>query len=249
MPTYITEGVVLRRIDYGEADRILTVLTRDRGKVGVIARGVRKPRSRLAAHTDLFSRSRLQLAQGRGELDVLAQAETLQALPPAGARHAACAGICAELADRVLESHHADSEVYDLVIGALSDCHDQSRDPRAAMIWFARRMVDRLGYAPQLSDCASCGTRLPEAPADFSAVAGGLLCDRCAPSDPGAVHCSVRAIKVLRVAATGDGALFHRLRLDAETVTTLEGVVEQELAFHLDRRLRSFDVLRALERR
>ena len=77
MPTYLTEGVILRRVDYGEADRILTVLTREHGKIGVIARGVRKAGSRLAAHTDLFARSRMQLARGRGELDVLTQAETV----------------------------------------------------------------------------------------------------------------------------------------------------------------------------
>jgi len=70
MPTYSDEGIVLRRIDYGEADRILTVLTLEHGKIGVIARGVRKSQSRLASRTDLFTRSRMQLARGRGELDV-----------------------------------------------------------------------------------------------------------------------------------------------------------------------------------
>jgi len=77
MATYNDEGIVLRRIDYGEADRILTVLTRAHGKIGVIARGVRRPQSRLASRTDLFVRSHMQLAKGRGELDVLAQAEPI----------------------------------------------------------------------------------------------------------------------------------------------------------------------------
>src|SRR4029077_3426458 len=139
MPTYSDEGIVLRRIDYGEADRILTVLTLEHGKIGVIARGVRKSQSRLASRTDLFTRSRMQLARGRGELDVLTQAETVAATPlRSDARRAACASLCAELTDRVLESHHADAEIYALVAGALTACADPERDPRAATVWFAR---------------------------------------------------------------------------------------------------------------
>jgi DNA repair protein RecO (recombination protein O) len=115
------------------------------------------------------------------------------------------------------------------------------------MVWFARRMIDRLGYAPQLHDCASCGRTLPEQPAHFSATAGGLLCARCAPHDPAAVECSVRVIKVLRTAASDDADLWARLRFDTQTLATLELIVERELEHHLDRQLRSFEVLRAIE--
>jgi DNA repair protein RecO (recombination protein O) len=153
------------------------------------------------------------------------------------------------LTDRVLESHHADPEIYALVASALTACADPERDPRAAIVWFARRMVDRLGYAPQLVDCVSCERLLPEATAWFSAPGGGLLCARCAPGDPEAVECGVRVIKVLRAAADGDEALWLRLRLDTATLQTLERIVESELAHHLDRRLRSIDVLRAIEGR
>ncbi len=250
VPTYLTEGVILRRVDYGEADRILTVLTREHGKIGVIARGVRRSGSRLAAHTDLFARSRMQLARGRGELDVLTQAETLgSTVPLADARRAACASVCAELADRVLEANHPDEGTFDLVVEALIDCTDASRDPRAALVWLTRRMIDRLGYAPQLQLCASCSLQLPMASAWFSAIAGGLLCDRCATADPGAVECSVRVIKVLRVAAGGDAELYRRLRLDEPSLATLEVVAERELAQHLERQLRSLAVLRAIEGR
>lgn len=250
MSTYVTEGVVLRRVDYGEADRILTVLTRDHGKLGVIARGVRKPGSRMAAHTDLFARSRMQLAHGRGELEVLTQADGMGGgRELADARHAACAAVCAELADRVLESHHADEEMFELVAAALADCTTPNRDPRVALVWLTRRMIDRLGYAPQLHECTVCGAALAERAAHFSASGGGLLCPRCAPSDPAAVECSVRVIKVLRVAASGDEELYRRLRLDEATLATLEVVAERELAQHLDRQLRSLTVLRAIERR
>jgi DNA repair protein RecO (recombination protein O) len=248
VPTYVDEGIVLRRVDYGEADRVLTVLTRHHGKVGVLARGVRKAGSRLAAHTDLFTRSTLQLARGRGELEVLTEARRLGAATPMGdVRRSACASLCAELADVALEpGHPLDEGLYDLVAEALAGCSDPARDPRSAAVWFARRMIDRLGYAPELHRCASCGRRLEERPARFSAAGGGLLCPACAPGDPEGVDCPVAAIKVLRVAAAGDAGLYARLRLGPEVLTVLEAVVERELARHIDRRLRSLEVLRSL---
>ncbi len=116
-------------------------------------------------------------------------------------------------------------------------------------MWLTRRLIDRLGYAPQLHACAACATSLPEASAWFSAAAGGLLCDTCSTADHGAVECSVRVIKVLRVAAAGDAGLYRRLRLDEPSMVTLEAVAERELAQHLERQLRSLAVLRAIERR
>jgi len=249
--SFTDEGIVLRRVNYAEADRVLTVLTRDHGKVGVIVRGVRRPGSRMAAQTDLFERSRMQLAEGRGELLVLAQAQRASGPPPGLAgdpRRSACAAVIAELTDRVLEGHHPDSAVYALVAASLDELGDPGRDPRRALVWFGRQMIDRLGYGPQLDRCASCSRPLAEAPAGFSAAGGGLLCPDCRPGDPGAIACSVRVIKVLRVAAAGDAGTWGRLRLDPDALSTLEAIIERELEHHLDRRLRSWEVLRALER-
>lgn len=249
--SFTDEGIVLRRVNYGEADRILTVLTRGHGKVGVIARGVRKAGSRMAAQTDLFERSRMQLAEGRGELLVLAQAQRASG-PPAGlatdARRSACAAVVAELTDRVLEGHHPDGAVFVLVAESLDELGDPERDPRRALVWFARQMIDRLGYAPELQQCVACSRRLAEAPAAFSPAGGGLLCPDCRRDDPTAIDCPVRVIKVLRVAAAGDATTWSRLRLDHDALATLEAIIERELEHHLDRRLRSWEVLRALER-
>jgi len=249
--SFTDEGIVLRRVNYGEADRVLTVLTRDHGKVGVMARGVRKAGSRFAATTDLFVQSRMHLAEGRGELLVLTQAERSQGwsdLAFSEHRRAGCAAVIAELTDRVLEGHHADAAVFGLVASAIREVADPERDPRSALVRFARQMIDRLGYAPQLHLCAYCGRRLPEAAAGFSAAGGGLLCAACRPTDPDALDCPVRVIKVLRVAAEGDAATWARLRLDAPTLAALESIIERELDYHLDRRLRSWEVLRAMER-
>ena len=249
--SFTDDGIVLRRVNYGEADRILTVLTREHGKLGVIARGVRKSGSRMAAQSDLFERSRMQLAEGRGELLVLTQAQRSSG-PPAGGdgdpRRAACAAVVAELTDRVLEGNHPDPDVFSLVAESLGEVGDPGRDPRRALVWFARRMIDRLGYGPELQRCVSCSRLLPEAAVVFSAAGGGLLCADCRHGDAQAIECPVRVIKELRVAARGDAATWARLRLDAEDLAVLEAIIERELEHHLDRRLRSWEVLRALER-
>ncbi|MBO0688766.1 MAG: DNA repair protein RecO, partial [Candidatus Dormibacteraeota bacterium] len=101
MATYRDEALILRKLDYGEADRILTLLTREHGKVGVIAKGVRRPASRLAAVLELFMHVDVQLARGRN-LDVVTQAVRLPGPRfPADVERTARAALVAELADRV----------------------------------------------------------------------------------------------------------------------------------------------------
>ena len=247
MSTIVDDGVVLRRINYAEADRILTVLTREHGKLGVIARGARRPRARMASHTDIFAHSRMQLASGRGELMTLTQAQRLdQGAILSDPVRTACAAVITELTDRVIEPHHADVEAYLLLVEALQACLHSPQDPAQALAWFARRLIDRLGYAPQLQACVACQEPLAEAVAWFSASGGGLLCGTCHRIDGNAVECPVRVIKVLRCIASADAATYWRLNLDAATLRTLEDVVERELAEHLERNLRSFEVLRQL---
>src|SRR5579872_6165741 len=194
MPTYREEAIVLRKLDYGEADRIYTLLTRGHGKVGAIARGVRKNTSRLAPALDLFARVDVLLAAGRS-LDVVAQVQRLPGprleADPDLTAHAA---LIAELAERVTEDRHPLEGIYELTAVALRDLALEP-DPRRATAWFLMQALELLGFGPQLQACASCERPLPQAPAAFSAVAGGLLCDRC--SDPGWTRLSVAAIKVL----------------------------------------------------
>lgn len=246
--TFIDEAIVLRRVNYAEADRILTVITREHGKLGVISRGSRKAGSKLAAHTDLFSRSRMEFTKGRGELLVLTQAQQVRGIETDDPRRAATAAVIAELTDKVLENAHPDAALFELICTTIDAAMNKNLDPRAALVWFTRQLLDRLGYAPQLQRCAQCETELPEAEAVFSPASGGLLCARCAPSDPSGVICSVRVIKMLRVCEGRDASLWFRLKFDVESLDDLEFVAEREIEFHLDRRLKSWDVLRALER-
>jgi DNA repair protein RecO (recombination protein O) len=243
LTTYRDEAVVLRKLDYGEADRIYTLLTRDHGKLGAIARGVRKGTSRLAAPLELFARIDVLLAQGRN-LDVISQ---VQRLPgprvEADPEQTAHAGLIVELAERVTEDRHPLEGVYELTSRALSDLATEP-DPRRATAWFLMAALDLLGFSPQLHTCASCDRELPAQPAAFSAAAGGLLCDQCA--DPGWRRLALAAIKVLRVMQARDGALYGRLKLEGELVAQVEETLESHLEHHLERRLNSLRFLRQM---
>jgi len=259
MPTYQADAIVLRRLDYGEADRILTLLTREHGKLSAIARGARKSQARAGA-LDLFGRSRMMLAKGHN-LDVVAQVERR-----GDARHisgdmqrTAYASLVAEVVDKVLEDRHPVDDVFDLVVETLDRLNLPSRSSRADACWFLMRILDLLGYQPQLQDCAGCGAASPSPSTGegrgggaaenrvwFSPLLGGLLCPRCGGHDQAGSALSLTAVKVLRVMQAGDGALYDRLRLTPELLDEVERALEDQLEYHLDRHLKSLDFLRSV---
>ena len=235
--------MVLRKLDYGESDRIYTLLTREHGKVGVLARGVRRSTSRLASALELFSLVDVQLAKGRN-LDVVVQAVRLPGpRVEADVERTAHAGLIAELADRVSEERHPLEGIYELTVVALAELARED-EPRRASAYYVMVALDLLGYAPQISACASCGRPLPAASAAFSPVAGGFLCENCA--QPGMHLVSVSVLKVLRLMASGDIGLYRRLKLDAELMREVEMVLEAQLEHHLERQLRSLKFLRQM---
>ncbi len=236
MSTYRDHAVILRKLDYGEADRIFTLLTRSHGKVGAIAKGVRRPESKLAHALELYTHIDVLLAKGRGELDVVAQVERL-----AGKR-----ALIAELAERVCEDRHPVDGIYELTVMALDELARET-DPRRASSYFLMSALDLLGYAPQLSSCASCERPLEAKPAAFSATAGGFLCDRC--DELGMPKVSLAAIKVLRLMAAGDLQTYRRLKLDSDLMEEIEQVLTMQLEHHLDRRLKSLQFLHDMRAR
>ncbi len=241
LATYRDRAVVLRKLDYGEADRIFTLLTRTHGKVGAIAKGVRRPESKLGPSLELYGHVDVMLAKGRGDLDVVAQVQRMPGLRIAGdVERVSHAALIAELAERVCEDRHPVDGVYELTVMALDELARET-DPRRASAYFLSAALDLLGYAPQLSDCAICGRPLSAKPAAFSAEAGGFLCDRCA--QPTMALIPLAAIKVLRLMASGDLDTYRRLRMDRPLIDAVEGVLTAQLEHHLDRRLKSLQFL------
>ena len=231
----------MRKLDYGEADRIFTLLTREHGKVGAIAKGVRKQSSKLGPSLEVFGLVDVLLAKGRGELDVIAQVQRVPGYRIEGdVERMAHAALIAELTERVCEDRHPLDGVYELAVTAMVELSRET-DPRRASAWFLMSALDLLGYAPQLMSCASCERLLPAAPAAFSAEAGGFLCDLCAL--PAMDLTALAAIKVLRLMASGDLETYRRLKLDGKLMNSIDGVLQSQLEYHMDRRLKSLAFL------
>ena len=249
MPTYQADAIVLRRLDYGEADRIVTLLTREYGKLAAIAKGARRGTARAGSSLDLFARSRMMLAKGRN-LDVVTQVEHR-----GDVRHisgdldrTAYACLVSEVVDKVLEDRHPVDEMFTLVVDTLDRLNATERSPRADAAWFVMRILDQLGYLPQLRDCPSCSRPLPESSAWFSALLGGVLCQACGSHEQAGSPLSVNGLKVLRLMATGQVELYDRLRLTSELLDEVDAVLHAQLEYHLDRRLKSLEFIRSIRR-
>src|SRR5437870_7233004 len=180
-----TESVVLRSIRYGEADRILHLYTPARGRVGAIAKGVRRARSRFGGRLEPFFRLRIELHEGRGELLTVTGAQTVDAHTRLrGDAHAldAAARAC-DAVSRLFETPEPHPEVFNLLCRALSLLDEQAgvsapvASRHASALAFRLKLLLAAGLAPQLSGCASCGER--EHLAGFSGAAGGVVCEAC----------------------------------------------------------------------
>ena len=185
----------------------------------------------------------MQLARGRN-LDVITQAVRVPGPRiEADVERTAHASLIAELADRVSEERHPVEGLFELTALALDELAREP-EPRRASAYFMMVALELLGYGPRLTACASCDRPLPEAPASFSPAAGGFLCESCA--QPGMHQVSVQALKVLRLMAGGGIELYRRLKLDARLMGEVELVLEAQLEYHLDRKLKSLRFLRQM---
>lgn len=240
MPTYRDEAVVLRTHKLGEADRIITMLSRRHGKVRAVARGVRRTSSKFGARLEPFSHVDLQFATGR-TLDVITQAVTLHPYsePLAHDYERYTIGqVMIETADRlVTEEGEPALQQYQLLVGALhaltAGTSDGPRPPAMVMDAYLLRSVALAGYAPTLGDCARCGATGPHEA--FSPQLGGMVCRRCRP--PGSAHPAPDTVAYLGALLAGD---WPATRAVADTtVRQGSGLVAAFIGWHLERGLRS----------
>ncbi len=181
--TVKTEAIVLRSIRYGEADRILHLYTAQRGRVGAIAKGARRPKSRFGGRLEPFFRLDLLLHEGRGELLTVTQAATVNGYPrlrASAATLAAGARAC-DAVLRLLDSAEPNPSAYNLLCRYLALLDDPAAAPQAATLpaalSFRLKLALVAGFSPELASCARCGEA--EHLAGFSGAAGGVVCASC----------------------------------------------------------------------
>jgi DNA repair protein RecO (recombination protein O) len=236
VPLYRDEAIVLRTHKLGEADRIITLLTRHHGRVRAVAKGVRKTTSRWGSRLEPFTHVDLQLAEGRN-LDVVTQADTLDAFPSRLGGHYdryTAGTVMLETAERlVVEDKEPALQQFLLLVGALRAMVDVGRPPHQVLDSFLLRSLAVAGYAPSFEGCARCGLEGPHR--SFSPSAGGMLCSTCRV--PGAMNPSVETVALLGALLAGDWDLVEASEPRHRKEAT--GMVAAYLQWHLERGLKS----------
>jgi DNA repair protein RecO (recombination protein O) len=236
MPLYRDVAVVLRTYKLGEADRIVVLLTRGRGKVRAVAKGVRRTGSKFGSRLEPGSHVQVQLHEGRGDLDLVTQAETIEPHHRCRADLSRMGHVAALLdaVEQIAEDRGPSPRLFDVLVGGLRTVED--RNPPALVGAFYLKLLAVEGVSPALDRCATCGA--DDAMLLWAPEAGGV---RCGPCGGGRVV----APEVLSVArAVLGGGLNAVLDLPMGSAThELEVLASGLLESHLERRLRAIRVL------
>jgi DNA repair protein RecO (recombination protein O) len=234
VPVYRDEAVVLRTHKLGEADRIVTLLSRRHGKIRAVAKGVRRTGSKFGSRLEPFMVADLQLYEGRS-LDVVQQAETLGAYGAEIAGDYAAytaANAMVETADRLTEAEGS-LQQYLLLVGALRSLSRREHTPGLTLDSYLLRALSIAGWAPSFGSCSRCGKPGPHD--RIVPQLGGVVCEDCAP--PGTAHVDEQTLELLGALLSGEWA--EAEASDEHTRTRASGIVAAYLQWHLERGLRS----------
>ena len=234
---YRTPAVILKRTDLGEADRIVTFFSRDVGKIRAVAKGVRRTTSRSAGHLEPFTLSDVLFAVGR-ELDVISQADTLEAFREVreDVELTTHAYYLAEVVDLLTEDRLENREVFDTLVEGLRSLRSTS-EPKLVLIVFHLKLLEALGYRPELRECVNCRVTIEPERNHFSALLGGVLCPSCGPGEATARDIGTSALKLLRFLQLTHGERAVNVR--PEVTREAEGLLRDYAEHIVERRLRS----------
>ena len=242
------EAVVLRHTDWGEADRLLWLYSFELGKVRAVAKGVRKPRSRKAGHLEPFTRSSLLLARGR-EILIVTQADTIDAFLPLrdDLVRATYASYVVELLDRFTYEEGENRSLYRLLTDTLARLC-RPNDLELVLRYYELRLLDLLGFRPQLFECVGCEAEILPQDQYFSAQQGGTLCPKCGARLSGSRPISMQALKYMRHFQRSNFSEASRARPTPELNREIEIIMQHYLTYLLERNLNTPVFLRRVRK-
>jgi DNA repair protein RecO (recombination protein O) len=242
------EAVILRHSEFGEADRLLTLFSREQGKIRAIAKGARKLLSRKAGHLEPFTRAALLLARGR-DMWIVTQAETVE--PFTALREdlllTGYASYTVELLDRFSYEEGANPELYRLQVETLERLC-AGVDPYMVVRFYEFRLLDLLGFRPQLFTCVSGGETIRAEDQFFSPSLGGVLCPHCGSGAADAHPVSLEALRYMRHYQRSSWSRVEKAAVPQAVRQEMEALLQHYLTHLLERRLNSPDFLSAIRR-
>ena len=236
MPTYRDEAVVLRTHKLGEADRIVTMLTKAHGKVRAVAKGVRRTASKFGSRLEPFMVADVQLYEGKS-LDTVNQAESLGSYGSeivADYQLYTAANVMVEIADRLTDTEPAPQQ-YLLLVGGLRSLSRGEHPATLTLNSYLLRALSIAGWAPSFDSCAKCGTVGRHE--HFVVQLGGVVCSGCAPT--GAVGIDGGTVEVLDALVRGDWDRAEAA--DPKSWSRADGLVSAYTQWHLERGLKSLE--------
>jgi len=237
---------VLRRIDLGEKDRIITLFSREHGKLSAVAKGARRPGSKLSGACEPFTYSKMLLSSGR-DLDVLSQAEIRESFPNVKSDIGAVAhGVyLLELVNSFVDQRQPNQDIFDTLLSAMYVL-EGGTDPELAARYFEVQLLTVLGYEPHFEACLRCGRTPQREKVSFSPSMGGIICSNCgnAPSDaivvPYAISSYVTALRSV------EPHRIRELRFPKGARRDLARLLRWHIRYRLEHDLRSTDFIDAL---
>ncbi len=247
--SYRAQAVVLGHIEYGEADRILRLFTYEKGKISAIARGVRKIQSRKAGHLEPFTRVNLFLAKGRN-LDIITQAETVE--PYMGLRNdlqrLAQASYVVEVLDRFTYEEGQNVGIFRLLTDTLDRLAHQD-NLRTIIHYYEFRLLDLLGFRPQLFECIDCAEVITAQDQYFSPLGGGAVCPKCKSGRPEAWEVKTDVLRYLRHLQRSQWQAVEALDIPEPFEAGITELVERYLSYLLERKLNTPEFIRQVQKK
>ena len=236
---YKTEAVVLRHNPLGDADKILTLYTPQMGKLRAVAKGVGRPRSKLAGHVEPLTRSAMLIALGRN-LDIVTQSQTIDSFLPLkeDLTLTSQAIYVAELIDLFTVEGDANLNLYQGLLTALNALPLAS-DSGLILRHYELHLLNDLGYKPQLESCISCHGPIDPTSIFFSASGGGVICSGCSHEEPSTQPISGDTVKTLRILQKTDVQNILEKDPPADLSLEMERTIRDYIRYLLDRAVKS----------
>jgi DNA repair protein RecO (recombination protein O) len=246
MRTYSASAIVLRRIDLGEKDRIITLFTREHGKLSAVAKGARRPGSKLAGASEPFTYSRMMLSSGR-DLDVLSQAEIKESFPTVKNSIASVAhGVyLLELVNSFIDQRQPNLDIFDTLLSAMYVL-ESGTDPELAARYFEIQLLAILGYEPNFEACLRCGRKPGREKISFSPALGGIVCAQCGAPPKDAIPAPAAVASYVRALRRAEPHKIKEMRVPKGARRDLARMLKWHIRYRLEHGLKSTDFIDAI---
>ncbi len=223
MANYKARGIILKRTHFGEADRLLTIFTYEKGKIKAIAKGARKQNSRLGGHLELFCLTSLVIAEGRN-LDIITEAEIIKPFLQIrnNLGHTNLSYYLAEVVDLLTVENEKHLEIFELLLKTLTRL-DHGGSKQLCLPYFEINFLKTIGYEPELKKCLKCLNLVEPRGNSFDFEEGGLVCRQCGGY---ADKISAESIKVLRLFLKEEISIIDRIKVSSKQEKDIVEIVK-----------------------